>query len=320
MRRVLHTVGAVLLFLTSGCHSEEATTATGTVEVDEFDVAPMQPARVVAVRVGEGAAVRAGDTLAVLTTSAIRGNVAGQEARVAQAEAALRELENGPRPEEVQRAGADLAAAEAEAERTARDAARFRRLLPDGGISRQQADAAATAARVAAAQRDAARENLRLVRLGARPERLDAARAEVASARAALETARETAADLVLTAPASGVVLGRWAEPGEVLAAGEAVATVGRIARPWTRIYVNQKVLPRLHPGQEVTATLDGMPNRPFRGRIATINDRAEYTPRVALTEEERADLLFGVKVELLDTTGVLKPGLPTTVTLPEAP
>jgi HlyD family secretion protein len=45
------------------------------------------------------------------------------------------------------------------------------------------------------------------------------------------------------------------------------------------------------------------------------INDKAEFTPRVALTEEERADLLFGVKVELADTTGVLKPGLPATVT-----
>ena len=40
----------------------------------------------------------------------------------------------------------------------------------------------------------------------------------------------------------------------------------------------------------------------------------AEFTPRVALTEKERADLLFGVKVALTDTTGLLQPGLPATV------
>jgi HlyD family secretion protein len=44
------------------------------------------------------------------------------------------------------------------------------------------------------------------------------------------------------------------------------------------------------------------------------INSKAEFTPRVALTEEERADLLFGVKIAFQDNTGALKPGLPITV------
>jgi HlyD family secretion protein len=52
---------------------------------------------------------------------------------------------------------------------------------------------------------------------------------------------------------------------------------------------------------------------------VVAVNDRAEYTPRIALTEKERADLLFGVKVMFDDTTGTLKPGLPATVEiLPE--
>jgi len=44
------------------------------------------------------------------------------------------------------------------------------------------------------------------------------------------------------------------------------------------------------------------------------INSKAEFTPRVALTERERADLVFGVKVVLQDSAGFLKPGLPATV------
>jgi HlyD family secretion protein len=44
------------------------------------------------------------------------------------------------------------------------------------------------------------------------------------------------------------------------------------------------------------------------------VSTTAEFTPRIALTEKERADLVFGVKVTLEDTTGMLKAGLPATV------
>jgi HlyD family secretion protein len=61
---------------------------------------------------------------------------------------------------------------------------------------------------------------------------------------------------------------------------------------------------------------LDGYPKQVFHGRVVAINDKAEYTPRIAMTENERADLVFGVKVALADSVGYLKPGLPLTVTI----
>ena len=54
-----------------------------------------------------------------------------------------------------------------------------------------------------------------------------------------------------------------------------------------------------------------------FRGRVAAIATKAEFTPRVALTEQERADLLFGVRIEFRDDTRRLHAGLPITVELP---
>ena len=66
--------------------------------------------------------------------------------------------------------------------------------------------------------------------------------------------------------------------------------------------------------GQAATAHLDGFPDHPFQGRVVAISPTAEFTPRIALTEKERADLVFGVKVALEDTTGMLKAGLPATV------
>jgi HlyD family secretion protein len=291
---------------------------TGTIEVRQLDVSPQVLARVLRVLSDEGAPVRAGDTLVILTQSTTRADIAGQEARVRAAEASLREALAGPRSGEIQRAQANLRAAEADVERTRRELERVRPLADKAVVSRQALDDATAAAQSATARRDAAREALQLLQEGTRPEQVQAARAEVASARAALAATEAVAQDLVLTAPVDGVVISRNAEPGELLAAGQSAMTLGQSAEPFVRVYVPTRQLPRVRQGQRAVARLDGFPNHPIPGEVVAINPQAEFTPRVALTEEERADLLFGVKVALSDTTGLLRPGLPATVTLLE--
>lgn len=289
--------------------------ATGTLEVVEVDVAPAVAARLSRVAVEEGDAVRAGDTIATFVQPAMGADIDQRRARLASAEAQWRDLERGARAPEILRAKDDLAAASAEAARTALVLERQSALGAAGAVSAQTVDNARTAASVAASRRDAARQALALLLDGARPERIRAARAEVEAARAALDALRATAADLVLLAPVAGVVLGRHAEPGELLTAGMPVATLGDLTHPWVRVYVNGLLLPRIRVGGRATAVLDGEPGTRFPGKVVAITDRAEFTPRVALTEEERADLMFGVKVALDDSTGALKPGLPVTVT-----
>ena len=305
-----------------GCNRTDSNhiEGTGTLEVVEVDVAPLTPARVVRVWREEGDTVRVGDTLVSLTQSTIQADVIGQRARVASAEAQLRDLEAGARPAEIDAADAELRAAESETTRTAADLERLTTLLRTGGVSNQEVDAARTAATVAASRRDRAREALRLLRDGARPQQVASARAQLESARAALAAAQQTASDLVLVAPVSGVVMLRNAEPGEVLGAGVSAMTIGELAAPYARIYVNQRALPGVKLGAEAEGVLDGRPATAFKGTIVAINHKAEFTPRVALTEEERADLLFGVKVAFRDSAGALKPGLPITVRIPAKP
>lgn len=303
-----------LVLLGCGGGGEGPVRGVGTLELTEVDVAPTVPARVLRVYVDEGAGVRAGDTIAVLAQPTTRAELEQARARVAAAEARLLELQAGPRAREIERAEAELTAAEAEAERTERDYRRAQSLVESGTISRQAFDAARAAAANAAARRDAAREALQLLREGTRPERIRAARAEAAAARAALAAVEASAADLVLLAPLDATVLSRNAEPGEMLAAGRSVVTLGDVRRPWVRVYVSSLVLPRVRVGQRAVARLDGLPDRRFTGRVVAIDDRAQFTPRIALTERERADLLFGVKIAFDDTTRTLKPGLPATV------
>ena len=317
----MRTTALLLALLAAACRGEDSANieGTGTLEVIEIDVAPLTPARVVRVWRNEGDTVRAGDTLVSLTQSTIQADVSARRARVASAEAQLRDLQAGARPAEIASAEAELRAAESDLARTVADRDRITALLRTGGVSNQEADAIRSAATVAEARRDRARDALRLIQEGSRPQRIAAARAEVENARASLAAAEQAASDLVLVAPVSGVVMLRTAEPGEVIAAGMAAMTIGDLAAPYVRIYVNQTLLPGVKLGARAEGVLDGMPETRFVGSVVAINPKAEFTPRVALTDDERADLLFGVKVAFRDTAGTLKPGLPITVRITPA-
>ena len=293
--------------------------AHGTIEVIETDVSPMATARLLRVPVEEGDAVAVGDTLAILTQATLAATLEGQRARVAAAEAALRDLERGARTEEVAAAEAELAGAESDVSRTTRDLQRARALAGGNAISQQAVDNASDALATATSRRDAARERLALLRAGSRPERVRQARADLATARAALGAAEANATDLVLLSPVRGVVFERYAQAGEVLTPGSPALTVGEVSRPWVRVFLPARDVARITLGQPATVTLDGVSDRSYPGIVTVINPRAEFTPRAALTEEEREDLMFGVRIDVQDSTGAVKPGLPATATLSPA-
>ncbi len=307
----------VAMLGTGACRGEDADwyLARGTVELPESDLAAPQPARVVAVRVDEGAVVRAGDTLALLTQTDLPAALAAQRARLATAEANLRDLEAGARPQEIRQAEAALASAEAEAVRSRQTLERARALVATNAIARQHYDDAVAANQVAEQRVAEAREALALARAGSRPQRIEAARTEVNAARASLAQLEARATDLVLTAPFDGVVLGRHAEPGEALGPNVPVLTVGETARPYVRVFVPQAVVTSLGTGTQVEVIIS--PERTVPGRVAAVNPRAEFTPRVALTEQERADLMFGVRVEFVNPAEAPYAGLWVAVRIP---
>jgi HlyD family secretion protein len=91
------------------------------------------------------------------------------------------------------------------------------------------------------------------------------------------------------------------------------VVSLGDPRDAWIRVYVAAPLFSAIQVGDIVPVTIDGVPDREFQARVTSLATEAEFTPRVALTEDERADLLFGVRLQLSDTTGTLKAGLPAT-------
>jgi len=298
---------ALLAFL-SACDGAPSP-IRGSVELPEVAVAPLATARVVRVLREEGDRVRAGDTLAILTQADADETLADLRARVASAEATVRDLQAGARPQEIAQAAAQLSAATAEAARAATELRRARTLIASNATSQQSVDDAEAAAAVATERRASAEEALRLLRAGARPQQVSAAQAEVGRARASLAAAEARLADLVLRAPVDGIVLSRTGEPGEVLAAGVPAIILGDVARTYVRAFIPQGMLDRVRVGTGVRVTPDGWTGAPAAGRVTSVSPEAEFTPRVALTEEERSDQLFGVRIAL-DEPGTIPAGV----------
>lgn len=276
-----------LAALAAACgRSSNTLTVAGTIEIREVQLAPLTSGRLLRVLKDEGDTVHAGDTVAVLVQPGLTALI---DQRREQAQA-------------VQTRTADITGAYADSVRAATDLERARRLLGNGGISQQQFDAAATAATVAAA---------RLQALRAGPS-------EARAAGAAVEAVRAIQDQLTLTAPEDGIVLTRYAEPGEAIATGMPVVSIGLVRRPWVRAYVGEPFIARLRVGQEVRIRVDGYPDTTFLGHVQQISPRAEFTPRAALTERERADLVFGIRVTIDggDGAGRLKAGIPVELDL----
>jgi HlyD family secretion protein len=292
-------------------------------------------AQEVAARRAEMQAVQA--ALAELEAGSRPEEIAQAEASAAQAKARLDEMLAGSRPEELSAAEAVLQRAKAEAERARLDAERYEGLYKKEIVSAQQYDAARTAYETALARQREAEEQYKLVKEGPRKEQIEQARAAwlqtqerfvlvkkgprqetIEQARARLQQAKEGLAVAetrlgyaTLTSPLAGVVLSKNVEPGEFVAAGTPIVTVGDLENVWLRAYINETDLGRVKVGQQVRVTTDTYPDKRYEGRVSFIAAQAEFTPKSVQTEKERVKLVYRIKVDIRNPNMELKPGMP---------
>lgn len=249
---------------------------------------------------------------------------------------------------DVDQAQAQLAAAQSAYDRAAIDLARAKSLVSTGDIPEQQLDDATNAYNAASSQLASAKDTLAASRANLRTidvRRLDvaasreahrqsiatlqnaqaerglveqrraelaAAQAQLAQSRAALGLARDRVRETTLIAPFDGFVISHNFEDGDLIEPGSSVLTVGDLVHPYAYVYIAETDLPRVKTGTRAKVTIDGIPGRSFDGVVTEISDTAEFTPENVQTKEERIEyLVFRVKIQFTDTTGLLKPGLP---------
>ncbi len=290
---------------------KDVISASGTIEAVEVNVASKVPGQLLELAVDEGARVTTGDRLASIDHATLDIQLRQAEAGVDLAGAQLSLLLKGARSEDIRQAEAALKQAEATFSVADEDARRMRELARTGSVTPKLRDDAEARLTVAAAQRNAASEALNKVKKLARPEEVRAAEARLAQARAAADLLRKTIGDCEITAPAPGIVTHKAVEAGELVTAGQTVVTISELDSVYVMIYVTDRDLGRVRLGGAAEVTIDSFPDRPFPGKITYISPEAEFTPKNVQTKEDRVKLVFGVKVEIENKDGLLKPGLP---------
>jgi HlyD family secretion protein len=309
---VVIAASAAFYYGTGRFHEESGNIkVSGNIEVTTVALSFKLPGRVGERLVDEGETVKTGQIIARLDSEDLVQELAGRRAGVNGARAALAELVNGFRKEDIAQAKAGLERVLADAERLRVDFARQQSLYNKEVISRREFDASRAAYEGSQASVREARERLALLRSGPRREAIDQARARLHDAEAMLALAETRLGYATLTASVSGLVLSKNIEPGEQVAAGTPVVTVGVLDDVWVRAYVNETDLGRIKVGQKATVTTDTWPGRKYQGYVSFISAEAEFTPKNVQTEKERVKLVYRIKVVVPNPDRELKPGMP---------
>jgi HlyD family secretion protein len=284
--------------------------ASGHIEATEVRVAARVGGMVAELPFHEGDAVKAGQVVARLDTSDSEHDLARTRADLAAGEARLRLLLAGTRKEDIDRASAELGRAEADLAGAELDLSRLEGLASRGTATLQARDDART--RVAVFGRVAAvdRATLAALKAGPRSQEIDQARAQRDAAAAAVAAIEQRIGDATVAAPRDGLITERATEPGEVLSPGTPLYVLTDLAHPWLNVYVDEPALARIRLGGPVTVRVDGTAQA-FTGTVTYVSQVAEFTPKNVQTPEERAKLVFRIKVGLENPNGVFKPGMP---------
>lgn len=114
-----------------------------------------------------------------------------------------------------------------------------------------------------------------------------------------------------ITSPITGTVLTKYAEQGEYATPGRALFKVGDISRMRLRAYITAPQLTTLKVGQKVKvfADMGETESKAYEGTVEWISDKAEFTPKTIQTRDERANLVYAIKVAVRND-GMIKRGM----------
>lgn len=138
-----------------------------------------------------------------------------------------------------------------------------------------------------------------------------AAELNVAESRKA--TITEQISRCIVKSPIDGTLLEKYAEAGEITAAGKPLARLADLSVMRLKVYVSGSQVANIKTGQQCTIRIDNGEKgySSFSGTISYISGKAEFTPKIIQTKEERVTLVYAVLIDVKNETGIMKSGMP---------
>lgn len=121
-----------------------------------------------------------------------------------------------------------------------------------------------------------------------------------------------------ISSPLSGRVLNVLSREGEIVAIGKPVFSIANLSLLDLKVYVTGTQLPYVNIGDEVDVFIDKnkKENQQLSGKVTWISETAEFTPKTIQTKEERVNLVYAVKIQVIND-GRIKIGMPGEVVFP---
>ena len=283
----------------------------GEADASEYRVSNMVPGHIDQIFVSEGDLVKAGDTLAHISSRQVDAKMIQAKAARKAASAQSRKAQGGARQQQVQMAYQVWQKAKAAEEVYKKSYDRVKGLYDKGVVSAQQYDEVNAKYRAAQADCAAAEQQYLMAKEGAQSEDIDAAAALVNRAGGAVAEVQSYLDDSYLIAPVDGEVVEIFAKLGDLVGTGSPVASILDDTDNWFSFSVREDLLQDIRTGQTVSVRIPALNDKTFTCDVRRVQAMASYaTWRATKTLGQYDVKSFDVKVVPQEKIDGLRPGM----------
>lgn len=298
-------ITTAMLALLSCSNGNNKSDASGNFEADEVIVSAEQNGQLLSFNVNEGDTISKGSVVGKIDVS----NLTLQKAQVQATVQSLSEKTSNPQPQ-IELVKKQLDVQQTELAHLIKEQTRMQNLVNAGAATQKQLDDIT-------AQVDAAKKQMAVYQqqINLYNSNIATQNRTVLSEKAPLEKSIAQIEDQIkkgaIINPVSGTVLTKYAMQGEMATIGKALYKIANVDTLILRAYITGTQLPLIKLGQQVKVLIDSGENkyREYPGTISWISDKSEFTPKTIQTKDERANLVYAIKIRVKND-GYLKIGM----------
>lgn len=284
-------IAILVLLLTACARNAEDYDASGAFEAEEIIISAEVTGKIMAFRAEEGQLLKQGEQIGYIDSTQLYLTKKQLESQIV---AIL-----SRRPE----VDAQLAGLYTQLKTARREEQRISNLLKDGAATSKQYDDASAQVSLIQAQIRAQQSSLEISTEGIN--------SEVAPLQFQIDQIEDQLEKCKLINPVNGTVLVTYVEPNEMATPGKALYKLADLSTMTLRAYITGDQLPVVKLNQEVAVLTDNGQGdyTHTKGVVTWINDEAEFTPKTIQTKNERANMVYAIKV-IVPNNGTFKIGM----------
>lgn len=297
--------GVALLFLLTACETKDDYDASGNFEADEVIVSAQQNGQLLSFSVQEGAQLKAGDNIGQI-------DVKIPELQKQQAEATIAALKQktGSSKDQTEVATRQLAVQESQLAQQIRERKRTENLVKADAATQKQLDDIDAFIDQMQKQINVTRQQIKLYNYNSATQNRGILSEQSPLAVSAKQYQEQINRGQIIN-PLTGLVLTRYALKGEMTAIGKPLYKIANVDTLTLKAYITGDKLSQIKTGQNVKVRIDQGEKdyKTYSGQIYWISSKAEFTPKTIQTKNERANLVYAIKVRVKND-GFLKIGM----------